>query len=877
MPSVTLQETRGALCFALDTSVTYTNPDGTTTMTKDPSIKQVPAVTTLLAVGCKRKIVIYVWKDGQLQTPPKEVPLPHSPRAMAFPSPKVIAMAYTATEHALFYLDTMSVADIVLPTALHPSTSSGLTGAMGMGMNAISGLGGYMTLGLGAKSKPSVIKTADGEFTIPKENSSLFLGVDGKPSRNLGIEWPGTPEEIAFTKPYLVSILPAIAQATNASQVSTSAILQVRSSLSFSVSQQLYYPFAPLNLSKPANNVQYNFRVLSSSPNAVFLTSAPNDRYTLGAEGTVLWMLTMKPWNTQLDELVKDCKYTDALMLLESIDDSALTDKAKRHAHISALHGAALLAQKQYRPAIDVFLKLDLNPAKVVSMFPVEVSGRLAQPQSSWIGLFGEEAPKETAATSLLNDVTATEGSADVVSVVQDSSTASPSVSVQAVASQEKPDTNSKDYRDSIDGLLEYLSDNRRKITGALAALNIASSQDVKISRLSEVSVGEILALPDAAPGALTPEQLFRFAQIVYTALFKAYLVVRPGLIGSLCRIDNWCEVSEVENELRARGKFTDLMYLYQGKKMHDEALRLLKDLGEKETDKDEKLDPTVTYLQKLGPEYLALIFDGAKWVLSHDYDKGFQIFTSEEHDLPRDDVANFLEDIDPRLSIRYVEYLIDERKESSGDFHDRLGELYLHCALDPKLSPDDRDKSAQRLITFLETSTHYHPDRILASLPGDKLLEARAILLGRLGEHKAALSIYVYQMSNFSKAEEYCKMVHLANPDQRGIFMMLLKLYLRPENLRTSDPTSPKIPYLRPALDLISRHSPRLDAVETLQLLPPLVTASDVSEYLCEALRTPRVHVRIEREIWKAHTEQVSRNLVAYESRRVKITDTRL
>ena len=64
------------------------------------------------------------------------------------------------------------------------------------------------------------------------------------------------------------------------------------------------------------------------------------------------------------------------------------------------------------------------------------------------------------------------------------------------------------------------------------------------------------------------------------------------------------------------------------------------------------------------------------------------QIFTSEEHELPRDDVANFLEDVDPILSIRYVEYLIEERKESSGDFHDRLGELYLHCALDPKLSP---------------------------------------------------------------------------------------------------------------------------------------------------------------------------------------------
>ncbi len=34
-------------------------------------------------------------------------------------------------------------------------------------------------------------------------------------------------------------------------------------------------------------------------------------------------------------------------------------------------------------------------------------------------------------------------------------------------------------------------------------------------------------------------------------------------------------------------------------------------------------------------------------------------------------------------------------------------------------------------------------------------MLEPRAILLGRLGEHKAALSIYVYELQNYSKAEE--------------------------------------------------------------------------------------------------------------------------
>lgn len=58
-----------------------------------------------------------------------------------------------------------------------------------------------------------------------------------------------------------------------------------------------------------------------------------------------------------------------------------------------------------------------------------------------------------------------------------------------------------------------------------------------------------------------------------------------------------------------------------------------------------------------------------------------YQIFTSEEVELPRNDVANFLEDIDPFVCVRYLEYLIDDRGETSWIFHERLAEAYLHLS----------------------------------------------------------------------------------------------------------------------------------------------------------------------------------------------------
>ena len=125
--------------------------------------------------------------------------------------------------------------------------------------------------------------------------------------------------------------------------------------------------------------------------------------------------------------------------------------------------------------------------------------------------------------------------------------------------------------------------------------------------------------------------------------------------------------------------------------------------MSENETDVEDKIRPSVSYVQNLGPEYLDQIFETTKWIHQHKPDAVFdvnpllmmsaslgcadlfffQIFTAEVVELPRSKVADFLEELDPDLCARYLEYLIGEREESSTLFHDRLAELYLDMALD--------------------------------------------------------------------------------------------------------------------------------------------------------------------------------------------------
>ncbi|KAG8988483.1 Vacuolar morphogenesis protein 6 [Tulasnella sp. JGI-2019a] len=966
VPGTLLPQAKGAMSFAIDTSIQNIsdapaatapgNPpdttDGSVAAAAAGSQSQASAasVITYLAVGCRKKIVIYTWKDGESQDV-RELPLPHSPRSIVFATPAVLVLSYTAADHVLLKLPMMSVTELALP-APPPLGTAGLSA---MSKGALSGLSGYMTLGLGAKAKPAVFRVSDdGEFAVRKDNMTTFFAPDGQISRT-GAEWPGPPDETVFVQPYMISILPpGTVPAPISSKVNTAPTagggpaavaatqlpltyqvptLQVISSLTLSTVQTIPFPFAtpdakeapggPQSLPPRATAVGTNttlVRLLSPSPDyssPLFLSSTPTDRTAATVEGTTIWNFTMQPWGEQLDEQVGAGQYADALTMLDTLSTVVLPDKEARRAHIRGLHAVSVFTEGKYAEAVKTFIDLGINPAKVVALYPESVAGRLSTPRPKWIELFGGKPPPtvtENPNTEIKDASGSTEAGqgqgamaafTDRVKATMDAaipslSDAIPSLgardddtrSVRSMRSVDRQqalslpatarDKNKDDFARSVENLLVYLGDRRPKLSGALATFNITPAKAPELSTLSETSTSELFALPNLPLPSLTPEQLLRYAQIVDTALFKSYLIIRPSLVGSLCRLDNWCEVEEVEEVLKDRKKFSELIDLYRGKKMHAKALSLLKELSADESDQVEKVDPTVRYLQKLGPQYLPVVFEWSNWVLDASSTEGLKIFMSEDFELPRTDVANFLATKDPNLCARYIEHLLEEMHETDTIFHNRLAEIYLELTVAAKKRGDEdaRSRVYHKLLDFIDTSTHYEADRVFSRLPSDDLFEARAILLGRLGKHEAALEIYVNRLQDYEAAERYCKRVYHTEPDPRGIFLTLLRIYLRPSPKATVTGVQLQAQgqlLLAPALDLISRHSPRLDAAETLQLLPPLVNAEDVRVFLIEALKTPKVDSRITKELWRARGDQIDRKLMTLQSKRVRVTDTRI
>lgn len=83
---------------------------------------------------------------------------------------------------------------------------------------------------------------------------------------------------------------------------------------------------------------------------------------------------------------------------------------------------------------------------------------------------------------------------------------------------------------------------------------------------------------------------------------------------------------------------------------------------------------------------------------------------------------------------------------------------------MNPSATPAEKQNVhhlRQKLQQFLEKSTHYTPETVLLNLPHDRLFEERAIILGRLGRHQQAISIYVNLLNDVPRAIQYCNNVY--------------------------------------------------------------------------------------------------------------------
>ena len=282
-----------------------------------------------------------------------------------------------------------------------------------------------------------------------------------------------------------------------------------------------------------------------------------------------------------------------------------------------------------------------------------------------------------------------------------------------------------KDLKVATEELRPFLVSARTKLQRFLNSDGTLRHTD--LNRPNEPEIGSLLVKQSSD---VTQEQELRdTAKLVDTTLFRAYMFSSPSLAGPLFRIDNFCDPDVIKEKLIETGRYNDLVDFYHGKHLHRQALELLLKFGQAEGENKsapQLIGPqrTVAYLQNLHPDMIDLILEFAEWPLMEDPELGMEVFladTENAETLPRGKVLNFLEGIDKKLAVRYLEHIIHELNDTTPDFHQRLVESYIERLKANEFASEEEQKVwNEKTLEFLRTSNNYQAYKALGQLSKD-------------------------------------------------------------------------------------------------------------------------------------------------------------
>uniref|UniRef100_A0A671NBK8 Vam6/Vps39-like protein n=1 Tax=Sinocyclocheilus anshuiensis TaxID=1608454 RepID=A0A671NBK8_9TELE len=309
--------------------------------------------------------------------------------------------------------------------------------------------------------------------------------------------------------------------------------------------------------------------------------------------------------------------------------------------------------------------------------------------------------------------------------------------------------------------------------------------------------------------GTPTIKSRKKLLQIIDTTLLKCYLHTNVALVSPLLRLENnHCHIEESEYVLKKAHKYSELIILYEKKGLHQKALQVLLDQSTKANSPLKGHERTVQYLQRLGVENLGMIFEFSPWVL--------------------------------KICVPAV---------AAGKEAGELGEY------------------RNKLLSFLEVSSSYEPERLISDFPFDGLLEERALLLGRMGKHEQALFIYVHILKDTHMAEEYCHGHY--DPSANGnkdVYLSLLRMYLSPPDVHFLGPIKMELcepqANLQAALKVLQLHHSKLNTTKAINLLPANTQIREIQVFLESVL---------EEKAGRKRFDQVLKSLLQAEFLRVQ------
>lgn len=300
----------------------------------------------------------------------------------------------------------------------------------------------------------------------------------------------------------------------------------------------------------------------------------------------------------------------------------------------------------------------------------------------------------------------------------------------------------------------------------------------------------------------------------------------------------NACKLETCAAVLIKESRFFALGHLYQSQGKYRDAIQMWMDIVDgvhRDPSCSEVLELIVSTLRQL--EDRDTVRTHAPWTLQKNQELGVQIFTkrSAVDQFPPEDVLVLLETY-PQARTLYLEFLVSELNSKEAGHHTLLALAYVSLSLQNQEDTESRRKLQQ----LLWDSHCYDVSAVHEHLKPTALHLEKAIVLGRRGDHRGALSLLVRESPDPNEAEEYCLRLTTNQDLQRTQHLLsLLNIYLTTEGRSTA------------ALDLLNKFSQELSGEKVLEVLPEGWSVQLISDYLLGSMRE-RFHQRRMKRIQK-------------------------
>jgi hypothetical protein len=647
----------------------------------------------------------------------------------------------------------------------------------------------------GRANVPVATPLAEQQMLLVRDNVGFFAYYDGRSTGRTAVTFAEPPVAVSYRYPFVIAALPRAVEVRGTAGAQGLAQQLPARDVQWLVIGTPSSP-APTNvpslaqLDAAALDSAAALPALSSSSASASSNSELGDTAPLYAASTgALWRLRPVPLGEQCDRLVRERRFDEALALCETmpVDTRDRADRLRRIKRLFALH---LFSSSHFDKSLVLLHELHTFPLDVLVLYD---------------GLLPEVAARQCLAR-LLSESGAT---------------------APAPLSGTQRGTAYK-------ALIVYIN----RVRGDPVMLSV-NEQD---------GVGGAGDAGGEVPYAQTNDT----SRIVDTSLLKAYLLGDPTQLMAFLESPNQCDLAESERALLDAEQHAELVQLYNSKGMHRQALELLTKLAHGRGPLT-GFGALIKYLTHLGAAETQLVLQYSRAALQASPQAALAIFCTDraERDrLPRDVVLAHLRQHAPQLVQEYLEFVLQRSQwvETRPEFHNELISEYLNTVLALKRNqlkpagglvplrpkagsePGLLGATRKKLLAFLESSEYYHAEALLSKFPLDDLFEERALLLAKLGQHEAALGIYLYTLGDLPTAEAYCARRYAAGGAKaRDVYLALVRVCVAPPPGHVADSDA--------ALALVNRYAAHLDPAATLALLDDKVRIVDLSKFFADAL----------------------------------------